>query len=158
MLFSQYFLRGWSWSKFNNDGQSASLSWCQAPIWDLWPIFLSPWNFLQTVACLLFLTPSLTRGRVCNVLYNCFWALPEQSLLGRSLADLTTMFYCLILRSPNLDGQVPEFISPRTQGGPVICPDTVCPFCRLLWLAGQRWRYSNPPPHGVFTRSIESFL
>jgi hypothetical protein len=30
------------------------LSWCQAPIWDLWAIFLSPWNFLQIVACLLF--------------------------------------------------------------------------------------------------------
>jgi hypothetical protein len=34
--------------------QSASLSWCQAPIWDLWPIFLSPWNFLWTAAALLF--------------------------------------------------------------------------------------------------------
>jgi hypothetical protein len=29
-------------------------------------------------------------------LYNCFWALPEQSLLGRSPAELTTIFYCLI--------------------------------------------------------------
>jgi hypothetical protein len=28
------------------DSQSASLSWCQAPIWDPWPIFLSPSNFL----------------------------------------------------------------------------------------------------------------
>jgi hypothetical protein len=44
----------WSWSKFTTDSQSASMSWCQAPIWDLWPIFLSPWNFLQTDACLLF--------------------------------------------------------------------------------------------------------
>jgi hypothetical protein len=23
------------------------------------------------------------------------------------------------------------------------------PFCRLLRLAGSRWRYSTPPPHGV---------
>jgi hypothetical protein len=29
-----------------------------------------------------FVAPSLTRGQVCNLLYNCFWALPEQSLLG----------------------------------------------------------------------------
>jgi hypothetical protein len=27
----------------------------------------------------------------CNLLYNCFWASPEQSLLGRSPAELTTM-------------------------------------------------------------------
>jgi hypothetical protein len=39
---------------YMTNSQSASLSWCQAPTWDLWPIFLSPWNFLQTVACLLF--------------------------------------------------------------------------------------------------------
>jgi hypothetical protein len=45
-----------SWSYITTDSQSARLSWCQAPIWDLWPIFLSPWNFLQTVACLLFYT------------------------------------------------------------------------------------------------------
>jgi hypothetical protein len=29
-------------------------SWCQAPIWDTRPIFLSPWNFLEIVASLLF--------------------------------------------------------------------------------------------------------
>jgi hypothetical protein len=59
--------------------------------------------------------PSLTRGRVCNLLYNCFWALPEQSLLGRSPAELTTIFYCLIWDSPNLEGQVPVFISSRNK-------------------------------------------
>jgi hypothetical protein len=35
-----------------------------------------------------FLAPSLTKGRVCNLLYDCFWALPEQSFLGRSPAEL----------------------------------------------------------------------
>jgi hypothetical protein len=43
-----------------------------------------------------FVVPSLTRGRVCNLMYNCFWALPEQSLLGRSTAELTAIVYCLI--------------------------------------------------------------
>jgi hypothetical protein len=33
-------------SCITTDSQSASPSWCQAPIWDPWPIFLSPWNFL----------------------------------------------------------------------------------------------------------------
>jgi hypothetical protein len=39
------------WSKesqsyLTTDGQSASPSWCQARIWDPWPISLSPQNFL----------------------------------------------------------------------------------------------------------------
>jgi hypothetical protein len=40
--------------KLNYDRQSASLSLCQSPIWEPWLIFLSPWNFLLTVADLLF--------------------------------------------------------------------------------------------------------
>jgi hypothetical protein len=58
-----------------------------------------------------FVAPSLTRGRVCKLLYNCFWALPEQSLLGRSPAELTAFFYCLIRDFTNLEGQVPVFRS-----------------------------------------------
>jgi hypothetical protein len=42
-----------------------------------------------------FVAPSLTIGRVCNLLYKCFWALPEQSLLDRSPAELMAIFYCL---------------------------------------------------------------
>jgi hypothetical protein len=56
-----------------------------------------------------FVAPSLTRGQICKLLYNCFWALPEQSLLGRSPAELAALFYCLIWDSTNLEGQVPTF-------------------------------------------------
>jgi hypothetical protein len=69
-------------------------------------------SFRQLRVC-YFVAPSLTRGLVCNLLYNCFWALPEQSLLGQSSAELTAIFYCLIWDSPNLEGQVPVFISPK---------------------------------------------
>jgi hypothetical protein len=72
--------------------------------------------------------PSLTRGRVCNLLYNCFWALPEQSLLGRSPAELTAIFYCLIRDSPNLEGQVPRIYIPQQQGDQVIPLGTEFPF------------------------------
>jgi hypothetical protein len=41
--------------------------------------------------------------------------LPEQSLLGRSPAELKATYYCLIWDSPNLEGQVPIFISPRNR-------------------------------------------
>jgi hypothetical protein len=88
-------------------------SWCQTPIWDTRLIFfLLEISFRQLRLC-YFVAPSLTRGLVCNLLYNCFWASTEQSLLGRSPAELTTIFYCLIWDSPNLEGQVPVFISPR---------------------------------------------
>jgi hypothetical protein len=74
-------------------------------------ILFSVWR-LRVSWCV---APSLTRGRVCNLLYNCFWSLPEQSLLGRSPTKLKTTFYCLIWDSPNLEGQVPVFISPRNR-------------------------------------------
>jgi hypothetical protein len=49
--------------------------------------------------------------------------MPEQSLFGPSPSELTTIFYCLIWDSPNLEGQV-----PKEQGGPVIPPGTGFPF------------------------------
>jgi hypothetical protein len=52
--------------------------------------FLLEISFRQLRVC-NFVAPSLTRGRVCNLLYNCFWALPVQSILGRSPAELTAM-------------------------------------------------------------------
>jgi hypothetical protein len=76
--------------------------------------FLLEISFRQLRVC-YFVASSLTRGRVCNLLYNCLWALPEQSLLGRSPAELTTIFYCLIWDSFNLEGQVPVFISSRNR-------------------------------------------
>jgi hypothetical protein len=41
--------------------------------------------------------------------------LSEQSVLSRSPAELTTIFYCLIWDSPNLEGQVPILISSRNR-------------------------------------------
>jgi hypothetical protein len=71
-------------------------------------------SFRQLRLC-YFVAPCLTREWFCNLLYNCFWALPEQSLLGRIPAELTAIFYCLIWDSPNLEGQAPVFISPRNR-------------------------------------------
>jgi hypothetical protein len=54
-----------SLSYITTDGQSASLSWYQAPIWGLWPDFYH----CQTITGFWYGTPSLTRGRVC--LFQC---------------------------------------------------------------------------------------
>jgi hypothetical protein len=93
-----------------------------------------------------FVAPSLTRGRICNLLYNSFWALLEQPLLGRSPAELTAIFYCLIWDSPHLEGQVPLFIFPRNRVAQLY-PRAL----GSLFVApyDSQWRYSNPPPHGL---------
>jgi hypothetical protein len=100
--------------------------------------FLLEISFRQLRLC-YFVAPSLTRGQVCNLLYNCFWAFPEQSLLGRSPAELTAIFYCLIWDSPNLEGQVPVFLSPKNKVAELYFVEpSGFPFCRLLRLAGLR--------------------
>jgi hypothetical protein len=50
-----------------------------------------------------------------SVSYNCFWPLPDQSLLGPSPEELKNIFYCLVWDSLKLEGQVPVFISLRNK-------------------------------------------
>jgi hypothetical protein len=63
---------------------------------------------------------SLTRGRVCRL----------QLLLALTSVDIFRSD-SHGTRDHNLLSQIRDF-----------------PFRRLLWLAGLRWRYSTPPPHG----------
>jgi hypothetical protein len=109
--------------------------------------FLLEISFRQLRVC-YFVAPSLTRGRVCNLLYNCLWALPEQWLLGRSPAELTAIFYCLIWDSSNLESQVPVFISPMNRVAQLYPRALGSFFVASYDSHGLRWRYSNPPPHG----------
>jgi hypothetical protein len=96
--------------------------------------FLLEISFRQLRLC-YFVVPSMMRGWVCNLPYNCFWALPEQSHLGQSPAELTAIFYCLIWDYPNLEDQVPVFISPRNRLahplalGCLLSPLTACRDC-----------------------------
>jgi hypothetical protein len=63
-----------SLSYITTDGQSASLSWYQAPIWGFWPDFY----YCQTIVGFWYGVPSLTRGRVCLLqctIYNLFYCL-----------------------------------------------------------------------------------
>jgi hypothetical protein len=66
--------------------QSASPSWCQAPIWDPRQIFLSPWNFLlNSCGFCYFVSPFLTRGQVYNLLL--LLVLASAVPLGSPLSD-----------------------------------------------------------------------
>jgi hypothetical protein len=84
--------------------------------------------------------PSLTRRRVCNLLV--------QFLLGLARAvtqSCRTHYHILLyyMRLPQPGRPDPRIYIPQEQGGPVIPPDTVYTFRRLLRLAGPRWSYSN---------------
>jgi hypothetical protein len=46
----------------------------------------------------------------------------------------------------------PRIYIPQEQGGPVIHPGIGFTSRRLLRLAGIRWKYSTPPPHGCQCR------
>jgi hypothetical protein len=61
------------------------------------------------------------------------WFSPAQSFFVQSPLRLVTIFYCLKL------SHIWDF-----------------PFRLLLRLAGSRWRYSNPPPHGCIITFLRS--
>jgi hypothetical protein len=71
--------------------------------------------------------PSLTRGRVC--LSYMMLVVASVVLLGSEC--LGTRYYLLL-------SQIWDF-----------------PFRRFLRLAGSRWRYSNPPPHGCGCKQVK---
>jgi hypothetical protein len=74
--------------------------------------FLFENYFRQLRDCYL-VAPSLTRGRVCNLLL--LWVLASAVLLGsESRGTQDHILLSQFLRLPNLEGQVPVFISPRT--------------------------------------------
>jgi hypothetical protein len=85
-------------SYITTDGQSASLSWFQAPIWGLWPNFY----YCQTIAGFLYGAPSLTRGRVC--LLQCTMYSPGVgSSLYRLGADPTENIVSIVIADRYLD-------------------------------------------------------
>jgi hypothetical protein len=137
------------------DSQSASLSWCQVPIWSPRPDFY----YCQTVAGLLMwgaisderMGLSFTIGAGPHQRSHSWVQVPWYSWLYFTISDL---------RLPHPGGPGPPIYILQEQGGPVIPPGTGFPFCRLLWLTGLRWRYSNPLSRRVssFTQKSESEL
>jgi hypothetical protein len=98
-----------------------------------------------------YLTSSLTRGWVCNLLL----LLALATTVIRRHESRGTREHIILSRrrdSPNLEDQVSVFISPQEQGGPYISPGTGFPFRRPLRLAELRWRYSTPSPHRSFSQ------
>jgi hypothetical protein len=125
------------------EGQSASLSWCQAPM-GLRPYFY----YCQTVAGLLMWgtlsdermgLPFTIAAGLRQRSHSSVWV-PQDSWPYFTVSDS---------RLPQPGGPGPHIYIPPEQDGLVIPPGTGFPFHCLLQLTGLRWRYTNPPPHGV---------
>jgi hypothetical protein len=106
-----------SQSYVTTDSQSASLSWFKTPICALRPDVY----YCQTVAGLLMGAPSLTRWRICRL--QLLLALSSAVILGSESGGTHDHILLSQIRdSPNLEVQVPVFISPRNIGSLVIPP------------------------------------
>jgi hypothetical protein len=125
------------------EGQSASLSWCQAPIWALRPDFY----YRETVAIFL-MWDALSDERMG--LPFTIVAGPRQHNHSRAQDGGKDS------RLPPLGAPGSRIYIPQEQFGPVIPPGTGFRFRRLLRLAGLQWRYSNPPTRGVTETEINS--
>jgi hypothetical protein len=95
-------------SKLLYDWQSVSMSWYRAPLWDLRPDIIScrsvaVWNLWSWFCG----APSLTRGRVCNLQCN--------HSMVRAAQNPKPYFTVSPETPPNMEGQVPVFISPRNR-------------------------------------------
>jgi hypothetical protein len=88
----------WSWS-WIYDRQSSSLSRCHAPICNPWPDMSSVWHMWVSWCG----APSLTRGRVCNLLLPLVLA---SAVLGSESRWTRLFYFPSSWDSPNLEVQV----------------------------------------------------
>jgi hypothetical protein len=94
--------------KMTTDGQTASLSWCQSPVWGPRPDFLLLSDSWGVCWCGV---PSLTRGRVCNLQFPL--ALTSAVILGsQSCGTYDHILLSQIRDSTNLEGENSVFRSP----------------------------------------------
>jgi hypothetical protein len=117
-------------SYVTTDGQSTSLSWYKAPIRGLRPDFYCRTEYARRLT-VTFLVPwgALSDERT-GLSFVCA-AGPCQRSLSRVLVPLDLQPYFTV-------------------------SDLRLPFRRLLRLAGSRWRYSTPPPHGYSNPTVHS--
>jgi hypothetical protein len=101
-----------SWSYFTTDGQSVSMSWCRAHSGTSDQILLLVGRLLCESCCVK-VAALFLRGALSDERTGLKFAV--QSLNRPSRAEPVIILYCLIWDSPNLEGQVPVFISPRNR-------------------------------------------
>jgi hypothetical protein len=106
--------------------------------------------FFQLNTCVHspYVTPSLTRGWVCRL--QLLLDLASTVILGsESHRTHDHISLSQIRDSSNLEGQVPEFISPKNRVAQLYPRHSGFHFCCLLRLAGLQWNYSTLPLYGI---------
>jgi hypothetical protein len=83
--------------------------------------------FFRQLRVCYFVAPSLTRGLVCNLLYNCFWALPELPLLGRSPTELRP-YFTVSFETPSIWRARLPYLYPPGTGWLSYTPGHLVPF------------------------------
>jgi hypothetical protein len=134
-----------SQSFVTTDGQSASLSSCQAPIWGPRRDFL-----LLSDSC-----GCVDVGRPLGEKMGLSFTIaagPRQRSHSRVRVsrDSWPHFTASDSRFPQPGGPGPRIYMPQEEGGPVIPPGTGFPFRSLVRISGLGWRYSNPLPRGIY--------
>jgi hypothetical protein len=127
-----YLSQSQSQSCVTTDGQSASLSWYQAPSGAQDPICIT----IRQLGVCWCGAPPLTWGRVCRLQFC--WPSPAHSRV-KFPRDSWPYFSVSDSRVPQPGGPSPHIYIPQKQDGPVIPQGTGFPFRRLLRLAGLRW-------------------
>jgi hypothetical protein len=139
-----------SQSYLTTDSQSASLSWCQATIRASYQLSFILEIILRQLKVCYFMAPSLTRGRVYNLLLLPGFA-NSVPLESESCGTQYHILLPQLFRLSKSGGPGPHIYIPQGQRGPVIPRGTGYPFHRLLRFAGLRRRYSSPPPEAEIT-------
>jgi hypothetical protein len=164
-----------SWVYLTADDQSTSSSWFRSPLWGSWLVLSLSFLWWQLLCCSSCRATSLTRGRVCNLQCNRWLVrslrtnnhtLPSHLRLcspfvasndSQGLRWSYSSFYYIIYRNSVCTSQESHYVSAthptrslRTSNHTLPSHLRLCsPFVASNGSQGLRWRYSNPPPHGV---------
>jgi hypothetical protein len=132
-----------SQSYLTTDGQSASLSWYQTPIWNPWPtvLYTSMETSLDSRGFAIMWRPLWREDKA--VIYRCCWASPEQSFSGLRPVWLITIFYSINFISPQTLRSTSAYLFPQEYGDPVIAIGTGVPLRPFLRFVALRWRHSQ---------------
>jgi hypothetical protein len=109
--------------------------------------FLLEISFRQLWLC-YFVEPSLTKGRVSNLLVQLLLGLARAVTLESKSRRSHGHILLSQLRLPQPGGPGSRIYISQEQGSPVIPPGTGFPFVASYDSQGLRWRYSNSLPQG----------
>jgi hypothetical protein len=108
--------------------------------WDSWPVFFFQ---LNTCSHSLHVTSSRQRGWVCHLQF--LLALTIAAILrSKSCETHDHILLSQIWVTPNLEGQVPVFISTRNRVAQLYSQALGSLLCFLLWLTELWWRSRTP--------------